>query len=106
MYDAHEDYVRLMQMATSPVERTLLRLNGGVVNDSIGSGRRVTAVLEDLGTPQERVRWLFLAALSREPTASESRQFVEYARGAEDEWEATSDLLWSLLNSTEFGVVR
>lgn len=56
-------------------------------------------------TDQERVEVLFLASLSRPPSAAQRRQFVDYVAAAEsreDKRRALGDILWALLNSAEF----
>lgn len=53
----------------------------------------------------QRVEVLFLAALSRYPTDDERERFVEYVESGgvtSDTKRALSDVLWALLNSTEF----
>jgi len=58
--------------------------------------------------PRQKMRWLFLATLSREPTQAEY-QALSGAIPADDADAATlrawqSDLLWALINSTEFAM--
>ncbi len=53
---------------------------------------------------QDRIETLFLATLSRLPTAEEAIRFDDYLTAAKDssqESRATSDLLWVLLNTAE-----
>jgi hypothetical protein len=53
----------------------------------------------------DRVEALFLAALTRPPTEAESDRFVNYvdSGGARGDWKlALGDVLWVLLNSSEF----
>jgi len=53
----------------------------------------------------EKVEALFLAALSRKPTAKEAKKFLDYVdRGgvSKSEKKALADVFWVLLNSTEF----
>lgn len=54
---------------------------------------------------EDRVEILFLATLARRPTSSERSQFLDYVKTggpAKDSRKALSDVLWALLNSTEF----
>lgn len=54
---------------------------------------------------EQRVEALFLATLSRMPTLKERARFVAYVEsggGTNDTRAALSDVLWALLNSTEF----
>jgi hypothetical protein len=50
---------------------------------------------------EERVETLFLASLGRKPSATELQKFVKYCEGRELKV-ALGDILWALLNSTEF----
>lgn len=49
---------------------------------------------------------LYLAALSRRPTAAETKRLTDYAAKASTAAEAHGDILWALLNSSEFAMVR
>ncbi|GIW99693.1 MAG: hypothetical protein KatS3mg111_3026 [Pirellulaceae bacterium] len=58
----------------------------------------------------QQLRWLFLATLNRPPSVeemqllvSEAMQQAEHGEEAADQW--LSDLLWALLNSTEFAMI-
>jgi hypothetical protein len=58
-----------------------------------------------MDTSAKKVETLYLAALSRKPTTSESDRFAEYIQkgGPEhDSKKALSDVFWALLNSAEF----
>ena len=50
----------------------------------------------------EVVEELFLATLSRLPTAREKAAAVQYVAGKKDRWKAFSGVLWALINTTEF----
>ena len=57
----------------------------------------------------DRTEAVYLAVLSREPDASERDAVVEMLRGCktpEERSQAQSDVLWALLNSTEFAFNR
>jgi hypothetical protein len=54
---------------------------------------------------QAKVETLFLATLSRKPTADEARRLVKYVNdggAAKDKKKALADVFWALLNSPEF----
>jgi hypothetical protein len=55
-------------------------------------------------TDEQRVETLFLAVLSRSPTAAERARFIGYIqrKPSNDNRKALSDVMWALLNSTEF----
>ena len=50
----------------------------------------------------DAVEELFLATLSRLPTVREKAAAVKYVAGKKDRWKAFSDVLWALINTTEF----
>jgi hypothetical protein len=52
--------------------------------------------------PTTRIQSLYMAALSRSPTASELKDALEYFGKAKDVTRATEDYFWSLVNSSEF----
>ena len=45
---------------------------------------------------------LFLATLSRRPTDREAKAMADYIAKATDKRSAYHDVLWALINSTEF----
>jgi hypothetical protein len=52
--------------------------------------------------PARNIEKLFLATLSRRPTTAESKRLGEYLTANNNTAKAYSDLLWALLNSSEF----
>ena len=82
-----------------------------------GSSRLLTALEAPYLDERQQVRWLFLATLSREPSPAEQQAFSQLIPQAtsagDDSQRATadaalsqwrSDLLWALINSTEFAM--
>jgi hypothetical protein len=61
----------------------------------------VTAVIESNRPVERRIEELYLVVLSRKPRPEESRRLLDHAK-SRDSKEALRDILWSLLNSTEF----
>lgn len=55
-----------------------------------------------LATPEKVIEGLYLATLSRRPTADELARTKEFVAGESDRAQAYEDLLWVLLNSGEF----
>ena len=56
---------------------------------------------------QERIEAIYLAALTRPPTAKELERFVKYVDEGgprKNSREALADVFWALLNSSEFMV--
>jgi len=87
--DVHQSLVMmngpLMQQATSPVEEGVL---GTVINS--------TMPLAD------KVKHMFMAAISRPPTAEESKVVGRMLASADDPAVMLQDIWWALLNSNEF----
>lgn len=54
--------------------------------------------------PAGVIEQLYLATLSRRPTAEEQQRLVAYVQQQGNPFAAYADILWSLLNSTEFSV--
>jgi hypothetical protein len=53
-------------------------------------------------TPEAVVETLFLATLSRPPSQREAKAMVDHIAKATDKRSAHHDVLWALINSTEF----
>jgi hypothetical protein len=68
---------------------------------SRGDGR-VAKLAEKKVTPEQAVDELYLATLSRWPTATERQKALDYLRGQTDRRRGMEDLLWALLNTREF----
>jgi hypothetical protein len=93
--------------------QALSLMNGKVIADatSLEHSETLAAIVESpFATTTERLEALYLATLSRRPTAKElsrTLQFVNDAagRGKEGAYnEALADVFWALLNSPEFGL--
>jgi hypothetical protein len=78
------------------MRQALLLRNNGSINSSIGS-----ALGQIRGsTTAEKVGEMFLAVLSRKPSASETERFVKYIDGHSGQ--GLEDAYWALMNTTEF----
>ena len=71
---------------------------------------RPDELMSDSPSPEEGVKALYGRALSREPTSYELARFAERAkdRDLKDEQQARrfyEDVLWALLNATEFSLI-
>ena len=49
---------------------------------------------------------MYLTALSRKPTGAELKRLQDYAKQSTTQLDAYSDILWALLNSSEFTMIR
>ncbi len=73
---------------------------------SAGVKTTVAKVLSERGSTADHIRSLYLAALVRLPNASELARCTKYIASGDKPIEAYQDILWALLNSTEFLVQR
>jgi hypothetical protein len=80
------------------MRQALLVRNNSSIQSSISGG----GVLRGLtgATTADKVAEMFLAALSRKPTAAETARFVKYIDGHAGQ--GMEDAYWTLLNTTEF----
>jgi hypothetical protein len=87
------------------VQQALTMMNGKFVKEATSSARSatVTAVIDGKrgGPLARRIEELYLAVLSRKPRPNETKRLLEHAAGR-DSKQALRDVLWALLNSTEF----
>jgi hypothetical protein len=91
------------------IPQALTLMNGSPVNDA--TGWKQSRLLDSLRAPflsdDQRIRILFLACVSREPTPEESlrcRGYLAQSRSESERLEVLADVLWALLNSAEFTV--
>jgi hypothetical protein len=67
---------------------------------------RLAKLLQAETSEEQIVEQLYLAALSREPTADERQAVREFLAEAPSRREAWEDVLWTLINCTEFSFTR
>ena len=88
----------------SSIPQALAMMNSPMINQGIsarrnaGLGRLLSEVNDDEALTVE----LYLKALSRQPTAAEIKICLDYVQEVGNRAEAFEDVLWSLINSTEF----
>ncbi|MEM9586918.1 MAG: DUF1549 domain-containing protein [Planctomycetota bacterium] len=103
--DSPEDYA-------SGIPQALLLMNGRMTADAIDldRSRLLRAVVESPFFDQdERIKTLYRAVLTREPTEVESTALAQYLDQKADESQRRSgygEILWALLNSPEFVLCR
>jgi hypothetical protein len=83
------------------IPQALRLMNSNVMNNPAAA----KAVVGAAKKPEEAIERIYLAALSRRPTATEVKNLTAYVArvGAET---AYGDILWAVLNSSEFTLVR
>lgn len=89
------------EQATVP--QALALLNGQLTNDLLKAGPDSPLLKQVMALPgDQRLESLYLRVLSRPPTSAERRALSEGVRSSEDEVIRYQDVLWALLNSSEF----
>jgi hypothetical protein len=86
------------------IPQALLMMNSPLVNQAIGvrGSSGLGRILADIKDNEAVVSELYLKTLSREPTAKEVQTCLAHVKQVSDRNEAFEDILWSLVNSTEF----
>lgn len=80
-----------------------LRLMNSPIANNPAALRAITA---GASRPEDAIERIYLAALSRRPTADEARVLTQYVAKAPNPMTAYGDILWAVLNSSEFTLVR
>ncbi len=90
------------------VPQALLLMNNTQINERIkATGDTVLArILKAYPEDNEAIKMLYLRSLARKPTARELETCREYLKSTSNRNEAFEDILWSLINSTEFQTKR
>ncbi|HEV3437262.1 MAG TPA: DUF1549 and DUF1553 domain-containing protein [Gemmata sp.] len=80
-----------------------LRLMNSPIANNPGT---VRAIVGSASTPEDAIERIYLAALSRQPTSDEKKSLTEYVNKSSTRATAYGDILWAVLNSSEFTLVR
>ena len=87
----------------SNLTQALLLLNNPIVQEKIVSSTgRATKLVRDNAPSEKIVEELYLSALSRFPTASETQKSVAWINAGKSREQAVQDLQWAIVNSKEF----
>jgi hypothetical protein len=95
-------------MKETTILQALAMMNGSFVETATGleDSQTLRAIADfPLMADDEKLETLFLAALSRRPTAAEKEQLGAYISSggtSQNSQEAMADVFWVLLNSSEF----
>lgn len=86
------------------VPQGLFMMNNPLIEQLIrGTGdTKLARILRDLDDNEDALRELYLLVLAREPNSQEVAIGLKHAQQVGNRTEAFEDLMWSLLNSTEF----
>jgi hypothetical protein len=83
------------------IPQALLLMNAKQFNPSTKAIAQATAAG---ATPQAVIEYLYLATVSRRPTAAETQKLTTYVQKQTSAQTAYGDILWALLNSSEFAL--
>lgn len=75
---------------------------GDTLRDRLAAGGQLKQLIESKKTPEEVIAELFIRVLSRKPTADELRYMRDLVGDAVKDHAVYEDIVWGLLNSTEF----
>lgn len=81
------------------IPQFLRLMNGSLLDDGASGVQRFAGSHDE---PADSIERLYLAAYSRRPTSEELELVQRYFDGSPDPRKASSGLLWTLLNSSEF----
>ncbi|HEY1067497.1 MAG TPA: hypothetical protein VGE52_15350, partial [Pirellulales bacterium] len=87
------------------IPQALMMMNGREIAGQIDARNNRTALGKltgEITNNEELVVELYLRVLAREPSKQEIRTALDYVKSVRSRDEAFEDLLWALINSTEF----
>lgn len=86
------------------IPQALMMMNGELIQNALSAskGSLLSDVVNGKGSPAEKIKKLYLATLSRTPSAKEIQTANRVMGKAKSPLEAFQDLYWALLNSNEF----
>jgi hypothetical protein len=89
--------------AEPALPQTLFRMTDPTISNKLAAGTgRVAQLAKAKLSDEELVEEAFLATLSRRPTADEKASSLTHVRAARTRQDATTDLVWALINTREF----
>lgn len=88
--------------------QTLLRVNGKVsqILTSSGRGSVLEGIVKRHSTAEARIEELVLTMFCRYPEKAESERFVAFLKGRQNKKQGMEDLMYALLNTTEFTTIH
>lgn len=87
--------------------QSLVLVNGLETRDKIAAGQnRIGQLMEGTSSTSDKLRTLFLTTLARPPRSEEVDRLVDYVTTAQSSRSAWEDVLWALMNSKEFSLIR
>ncbi len=91
----------------SSLGQSLILVNGLETREKLADSKNQLNrwLASDMSLP-ELIETVYLTALSRLPTEDESKRMSEYITTSSDKRSSLEDVLWALLNSKEFTLIR
>jgi hypothetical protein len=93
------------ETVTSSIPQALAMMNGVRINLGVRAQNRQTVLgrlVQDIKNDEDLIVEIYLRTLSREPSEEELATALDYCKSVIDRPAAFEDLLWALLNSSEF----
>lgn len=90
---------------TGSIPQSLLLMNSSLLSSGLTGNSSAAALgrlLATIGDDEDLVVEIYLRCLAREPNEQELKTSLEHVRAVGNRVEAFEDLLWALINSTEF----
>jgi hypothetical protein len=86
------------------VPQALFMMNSGLINKLVrGEGKtRLSHILQEYQDNKDAIREVYVLTLARDPSAKEESICLNYIKDAGDRREGFEDVMWSLMNSSEF----
>ncbi len=93
---------------TGTVPQALFLMNSTIINNRVKATGNTTLakLLEEFSDDEDALAELYLRVLARDPAEEELKICQEHIAETKDRGEAFEDIMWSLLNSTEFRTKR
>ena len=87
--------------------QSLMLINGADMRTKLAESRnRISSMLANDRDLAQAIDDLYIATLTRSPTDAESEKMIGYVHESKDSRAALEDILWALINSQEFAVIR
>jgi hypothetical protein len=91
------------EATTEPtLSQALHLLNGDTLSSKIGQSKWLQTMLDEGKKPTEVIETIYIACLSRKPTAEELQKLDAIVAAEPNVRNAVDDVLWAVLNSREF----
>jgi Protein of unknown function (DUF1553)/Protein of unknown function (DUF1549) len=87
--------------------QSLVLVNGSEMREKLAESRnQLTELLQRSNDQHQMLEQLYMSTLTRMPEPSESVVMLEYLANSGDKRAALEDILWALINSQEFALIR